>query len=244
MLERTMSPSPFQQPFGGFADWSFPTNTPTCPIADLSQRFGTRCTLEQRAIPRNSHTPSPRQQSPHSLPRIRTTSVVPPPSQLPSSTLCESSQQPSPLSTTTFPDCSAATIRRQRQRALRDQCSSTHLEAISALVARMVDNREQCDVTDSSAGSTGSTIDEEELALSPISPESPLARCRSDSQTTFASFDRRTSVATSIASSTGRRSTDHRVRKSTRPRSGAASMGKTVLKEESTMEHMRESWLI
>jgi len=243
MIERTMSPSPFQQPFSGFADWSFPTNTPTCPIADLSQRFGTRCTLEQRAIPRSTHTPSPRQQSPHSLPRIRTASSST--QHLPPSTLCESSQQqPSPLSTTTFPECSASTIRRQRQRALRDQCSSTHLDAISALVARMVENKEQCDVTDSSAGSTSSTVDEEELALSPMSPVSPLARCRSDSQSTFASFDRRTSVATSIASSTGRRSTDHRIRKTVRPRSGAASMGKKVLKEEKTMERMRESWLI
>lgn len=52
-------------------------------------------------------------------------------------------------------------LRRQRQEAVRRQCSATHLREISALVARMVDNGEQCCCTPASAALTDSAICEE-----------------------------------------------------------------------------------
>lgn len=42
-------------------------------------------------------------------------------------------------------------LRRQRQDAVRRQCSNTHLREIRALVARMVESGEQCYVCNSSA---------------------------------------------------------------------------------------------
>ena len=54
---------------------------------------------------------------------------------------------PSPCS---YADHSASSIRRQRQHALRSQCSSSHLQAISALVSRMMEKGEQCTVRSAS----------------------------------------------------------------------------------------------
>lgn len=46
-----------------------------------------------------------------------------------------------------YADNNPAAIRSQRQRAVRDQCSSSHLREISELVQRMIDNEDQCSVS-------------------------------------------------------------------------------------------------
>jgi len=49
-----------------------------------------------------------------------------------------------------YADNNPAAIRYQRQRAVRAQCSSSHLREIAELVKRMVDNEDQCSVRSSS----------------------------------------------------------------------------------------------
>lgn len=57
---------------------------------------------------------------------------------------------------------STADVRRHRQRALKSQCSAEHLREISALVARMVSQGEQCNVCDSHAsGSSDACVSSE-----------------------------------------------------------------------------------
>lgn len=58
-------------------------------------------------------------------------------------------------STCSYADHSAGSIRRQRQRALRSQCSTSHLDAISALVTRMMEKGEQCSIKTASVEEEG-----------------------------------------------------------------------------------------
>jgi len=196
-----MSQSPFNQEWN-LSGWSFPPQrcasplsddtTYTCPISDLSRQLSAH-SLDARPTPRE-HTASPCQMDANSI--------------SPSTTFYE---QDSPLELPNYLECTSANIRRQRQRTVREQCSASHLEAISALVARMIDNKDQCDVSSSSTGS----VDEED---SPISPT-----------TTRSSIDSFTSsVRTSCSSAPGRRSMENRIKKPGRPRSGAFSLNKTL----------------
>lgn len=210
---RTMSPSPFQQDWN-LSEWSFPPQrcaspisnmTYTCPISDLSRQLSAH-SLEPRPPPRE-HSASPCQMDVNEYSQQSYTSDARPRS---SQTSYEQELQ---LQLPNYLECTSANIRRQRQRTVREQCSATHLDAISALVARMIDNKDQCDVSSSSTGS----VDEDD---SPISP----ARSRSDSQGSTIS-GRTSSVA---SSGPGRRSMENRVRKSGRPRSGAFSLSKRL----------------
>jgi len=218
--QNRMSSSLFQQDWN-LTDWGFPQRcasppsdtTYTCPISDLSQQLSAH-SLEPRPPPRE-FTASPCQvgDSEHKLPQHHHASNA---SSF-DTTSCHSSSavfEPElPSELPAYLECTSANIRRQRQRTVREQCSVSHLEAISALVSRMIDNKDQCDVSSSSTGS----VDEED---SPISH----ARSRSDSQASAIS-----SRTSSIASSApGRRSMENRIRKSGRPRSGAFSLSKRL----------------
>jgi hypothetical protein len=223
--------SPFES-WGGFSDWSFPT-AEQCSMTDLSRQFNTTCTLDRRPLPPpRSTSASPLHQQCYPQPEETTSSR--------DVTLSPTVS----ASSSTFNECTSINIRRQRQRAVRDQCTSSHLEAI-ALMARMIDNGDQCEVNNTST----SSIDSVESEDAPLSPISPITRCRTESFASYASSDRRTSVATSIASSSGvgRRSTENRVKKigSGRPRSGTAVAARPrTLKEERVIERMKENYLI
>lgn len=209
-----MSSSPLQQDWN-LLDWSFPsqrcsTNTSyTCPISDLSRQ------LSAQSLNKH-HPPPPREltASPCQLDSAAYTSRPRSPSSYTSS-----KEQDPPSEIPAYLECTSANIRRQRQRTVRDQCSTSHLEAISALVARMIDNKDQCDVSSSSTGS----VDDEDEAVPPVS-----LRSRSDSSASTLS-SRTSSVASASVPASGRRSLENRVRKpSGRPRSGAFSLGKRV----------------
>lgn len=199
-----MSQSPFNQDWN-LSRWSFPPQrcasplsdmTYTCPISDLSRQLSAH-SIDARPPPRE-HTASPCQLDANEYSPAQSTRSTT------SNTFCDQE-----LELPNYLECTSANIRRQRQRTVREQCSASHLEAISALVARMIDNKDQCDVSSSSTGS----VDEEE---SPISP----TRSSIDS---YAS-----SIRTSCSSAPGRRSMENRIKKPGRPRSGAFSLNKTL----------------
>ena len=84
--------------------------------------------------------------------------------------LLDQPQQPAP-----YPRLSAAILRKQRQSHMQMQCSSSHLEDISSLVQRMIENGDQCRICDhrSRPSSNASTSDNDEGVDMEYNPPPP-----------------------------------------------------------------------
>lgn len=118
--------------------------------------------------------------------------------------------------TSSYQGASASSIRAQRQKLVRRQCSSSHLKEIRDLVARMVENGELCDIHSSDAASpSASTHSNEECETAMIMDDDDDETGDDDEQPCVASKTPSSSTICAL-SSTGDRGSHSCVRKAHR----------------------------
>lgn len=149
-----MNVSPMSNPPGYFTRLPTP---PPCSMGELAQR------LDQQSLRVDPAYKFPNEEPP-----------TPPSDQVSFSTsLHELPQRPSYSRITT------ATLRMQRQANVRMQCSSSHIDDISTLVQRMIEDEDQCNICEPKSPistSSSSNADEDEgvdMDYSPPSPREP-----------------------------------------------------------------------